>query len=436
MKKFTTLFESVIKKIISTVFSRVILSGIGFALAVLTSRYLGASGKGDVSLFVLNVTIVQLINNFVGGNFIAYLIPRKNFMHLLLISYVWAAVTSVFVPAFLFTFGIIPHHELFPLMYVSFFFSIFSIHIVLFVGKEEIGKYNFITLFQSFMLISVFMYFIKFKKDASYLFYVDAFFYSVTVAVLISFFLLAKHLHRFSFDGMWAVFKEAFKGGLVLQLGTIAQLLNYRLSFFILDLEPEGRSQVGIYSVAVQIGEALWLVGHSAGLVLYSKVTNLQDPAYAKRLTIALVKTVLLITVAMMAIVLLLPTSFYEFVFGKGFGEVKPCLWPLSIGIVILSSGILFSAYFVGIGKTGISAVGSAIGLVITLTLGFILIPEYGTVGAAITASISYSAGVLYQFFLFMREPGKNRLSDFLFRKNDFVIVINELRNNLLIRKN
>lgn len=425
-----------IKKIITTVFSRIILSGIGFAIVVLTSRYLGASGKGDVSLFVLNMTIVQLINNFVGGSFIAYLLPRRNFMHLFFISYVWAAVTSVLIPALLFIFKIIPYHEVFLLMYVSFLFSLFSIHIVFFVGKEEIRNYNFITLFQSLLLICIFLYFIKFKANANYLFYVDALFYSVTAAVFVSLFLLAKYFHRFSFNGIGEVFKEAIKGGFMLQLGNIAQMLNYRLSFFILDMDPDGRSQVGIYSVAVQIGEALWLVGHSAGLVLYSKVTNLKDSAYAKRLTIALVKIVLLITALIMTVVLFLPALFYEFVFGNGFGDVKPCLLPLSVGIVILSAGILFSSYFVGIGKTQVSTVASVIGLVITLVLSFILIPEYGMIGAAITASISYSVGVVYQFLLFIREPGGNRFSDFLFRKSDFTVVINELRNSFSIQRN
>lgn len=420
-----------IKKIISTVFARTVLAGLGFLLAVLTSRYLGTEGKGDVSLFVLNLTIVQLVNSFVGGNFLGYLISRRNFMHLVVISYAWAVLSCVAVPLSLYVLNIVPTVELIPLICVSFIFSLFSIHTVMFVGKEEIWKYNLTTLIQSIVLITVFVYLIRFMNQVNYFSYIHSLFYSVAAAFIISFVLLAKHFGKFSADAIGKTFSEAIKGGFVLQLGTLAQLLNYRLSFFILDMDPEkGRAEVGVYSVAVQIGEALWLIGQSVGLVLYARISNSQDAAYSRKLTIALVKIVLLITAVLMAIVLLFPASFFEFVFGPGFGGVKPGLFPLSIGIVVLSTGIVLSSYFVGTGKTKVSAVGSAIGLVITAAIGFILIPDHGMIGAAVTSSISYTAGVIYQLALFIREAKEIRLRDFIFTKNDFTIVITELQKN------
>jgi len=72
--------------------------------------------------------------------------------------------------------------------------------------------------------------------------------------------------------------------------------------------------------------------------------------------------------------------------------------------------------------------VASTIGLLVTIISGFILIPKYGMMGAAITASASYTAIVSYQFVKFFQEASEIRVRDFIFTKNDLNFAFAELK--------
>jgi O-antigen/teichoic acid export membrane protein len=261
-------------------------------------------------------------------------------------------------------------------------------------------------------------------------------YFSSGIAFALSFSLVIKYFEKISFKNIGATFYEAIRKGFIVQTGNIAQMFNYRLSFYILDhFHIGGRKEVGIYSVAVSAAEALWLISQSVSLVLYGRISNSNDIRHSRKLTIALIKIVFIITVFCTGILLCLPSSLFVFVFGEGFGEVSKILFPLSAGIVILSAGILFSSYFAGIGKPQISVVGSVIGLAVTIILGFILIPQYGMIGAAITASISYASGVIYQFYRFMRQAEEITFRDFIFSRNDIRLITFELKNIFVTKR-
>ena len=195
------------------------------------------------------------------------------------------------------------------------------------------------------------------------------------------------------------------------------------------NLHFDGRKELGKYSVAVSAAEALWLIGQSVSIVLYGRISNSNDIHYSRKLTIALIKIVFLTTFFCTGILLCFPSSAFVFVFGDGFGEVRTILFSLSVGIVILSTGIIFSTYFFGIGKPQVSVIGSTIGLVVTIILGFVLVPKYGMIGAAITASASYTAIVIYQFYKFMCESKELTFRNFIFSKNDIRLMTFELKN-------
>ncbi len=422
--------RSMFKKIISTIFFRALLAGLTFLLAIVTSRYLGPAGKGDVSLFVLNLTIVQLVNNFVGGSYIVYLVPRRNFMHLLFLSYGWALVSAVAVPLGLSFFNLLDNGQVIPLMIIAFLFSLFSVNTMVFIGKEEIGKYNIISLLQVAVLLIVFVFSLKLFGIQSVISYINAMYCSTALAFVSSFALIAKYMTRLSLVNIGETFRETIQSGFLIQLASTAQLLSYRLSFYILDhFHIYGRKEVGIYSVAVSVSEALWLISQSVSLVLYGRISNTNDIHYSRKVTVSLIKIVFVATFACTGLLLCFPSSLYEFIFGQGFGEVRDLLFPLSAGIVVFSVGIILSSYFVGNGRPLVCVIGSSIGLVITVVLGFSLIPEYGMMGAAATASVSYCAGVVYQLYKFMREADELRLRDLVFIKNDIEIMRVELKN-------
>lgn len=423
------------KKILSTLFARVLLAVLTFILAIITSRYLGPGGKGDISLFMLNLTVVQLVNNFVGGGYLVYLIPRKNFMQLLVVSYAWALLSALIIPYALSYLHLLDSEQITPLIIISLLFSIFSINTMVFMGKEEIGSYNLVSLLQAMGTIIGFLFGLEYLKILNITSYIYAMYFSLGFSLIISFVLIVKHFEKISFESLIDTSLEMIQKGFVVQAANTAQLLSYRLSFYILDQFPNGRKEVGIYSIAIAVSEAVWLISQSVSLVLYARISNSNDVHYSQRITIALIKIVFAATFIGIGILLCFPASFYILIFGEGFGEVRYLLFPLSAGVITLSVGIILSAYFVGNGKPKVSAIASSIGLLTTLIVGFILIPEYGMMGAAITASASYITGVMYQFYRFVRETKGLHLRQFVFSRNDIALLTFELKNIFITKK-
>jgi O-antigen/teichoic acid export membrane protein len=326
--------------------------------------------------------------------------------------------------------------SLFHLIVISFLLSLMSIHLFALTGKEEINKYNLTSLFQVAILLVSFVIYLEIFKERSVISYIKAMYISVVASLILSFLFIGRYFEKPSFVKIGETFYDAIKKGLLLQTGAIAQMLNYRLSFYLLDkLYEEGRKEVGIYSVTIAVAEALWLISQSVSLVLYSRISNTNDIIYSRKLTVALVKSVVVITILCMGILLCLPSSLFVFVFGNGFGEAPVVLFPLSAGIIIFSAGIVLSAYFVGIGKAQVSVVASVIGLMVTIICGLSLIPKYGMFGAAITASASYTAGVIYQFVMFLREAKEIQTRDFILSTNDILMLIAEVKKFVTVHQ-
>jgi CBS domain containing-hemolysin-like protein len=80
-------------KIAGTLGSKMLLALMSFLVVTLTSNNLGSEGFGYISLIILGITMVQMVNNFVGGPALVYLIPRFSFLKLFVPSYLWAVIS-------------------------------------------------------------------------------------------------------------------------------------------------------------------------------------------------------------------------------------------------------------------------------------------------------------------------------------------------------
>ena len=96
-------------------------------------------------------------------------------------------------------------------------------------------------------------------------------------------------------------------------------------------------------------------------------------------------------------------------------------------GILTFSVSINLSPYFSGLGKPIHNTISAAIGLVFTLVLSLILIPQMKLPGAALAAAISYIASTFYQFIVFVKMT-KLKPADFLLRKNDVLGFVKEVK--------
>jgi O-antigen/teichoic acid export membrane protein len=90
--------------------------------------------------------------------------------------------------------------------------------------------------------------------------------------------------------------------------------------------------------------------------------------------------------------------------YGEGFREASYILIILSGGIIPIAGALPISAYFAGKGLMKRNLMGSLIGMVLTLMFGFILIPDFGIVGAAWTSVISYTSTAIFYYYHFYKR--------------------------------
>ena len=226
---------------------------------------------------------------------------------------------------------------------------------------------------------------------------------------------------------MRELIRDLFSFGAYVQFANIFQTMNYRLSLKFVDLFI-GRSAVGVLTIGMQLAEGLWLISKSIGTVQYSRMANEMNFGYSVRLTLTFAKISWAVTAIAMGILLCIPQFVFTALFSNSFQDVKTVIMSLAGGIVMLSVSIIFSGFFSAINKPYHNMVGSAIGLVFTIALGWILIPRLGIAGAGISASISYFFITAYQFMVFSRMT-KLRFRDFMLTRNEVMLLVRELKS-------
>lgn len=403
--------------IIRTFFSRSGTAVINLIVVVICARLLGDEGMGMISLLILTITITNIVVGLWGGAGLVYLTPRHPVRSLLVIGYTWSVIASLVVV------WIIQYFKLFPgefgnnIYLLAIISSFAGINMYILLGKEKIKTHNILTFLQSIFLlsaISVQFYIIDFIDVNAYLWalYVSFGFVWISSSVALMKVKSTKVQKTFT-----ETLQETFDYSKLVQAGSGMQLVNYRFSYYIIDYFL-GTAMLGRFSVAVQVVEGIWILGKSFGLVLYSKISNVDYVRESVKISLPLIKISVFGTLFATVIILLLPSGFFTLLFGKDFSGINEILLFLAPGIVFVSATMLYSSFFSGIGLVKINTMGSFIGLVSTLILVVWMVYLYGLIGAAIATSLSYLSSFIYSQYQFKKISGlgfeiyKLRLND------------------------
>jgi len=192
---------------------------------------------------------------------------------------------------------------------------------------------------------------------------------------------------------------------LVMGAVQIVNLIGYRIELFILD-RYEGLAQVGIYSIAMQAAEAMWLVPAAVATAVTGPAVH-DTPAGAARLIRNACGRGLLYTGGLAVAVGALAPLVIPLLFGDDFrGATRPLLLLLP-GVVVYGPVSILVVYLsVRCGRPRLSLLVSVIGLVVTAAASFVFIPRYGASGAAGASAIGYAAGGLAAWISFVRVAG------------------------------
>ena len=415
-----------LKKILGTAGSRLINALMSFGIVIITSQYLGATGLGTIGLIMLAISLNQLFSSLVGGPSIVYFIPRAHIPSLYFLSAIWAVITSCCGTAALQLFHLIPEGNTWHVLLLSLMLSLASANTVILLGKERIGAYNVLSVLQLLILISVLFYQVKIAGNRTIGAYILALYVSYAVFLVMSFLTVVNYLSFSVSANLKAMIRPVIRYGFQVQLASILQLLNYRLSYYLIG-NWHGKAAIGKFDAGVKLSEGMWLVGKSLSMVQFARIVNAQDLEYSRQLTLRFLKATLLITLVLLTVLLMLPGSLFIFIFGKEFGETRNIIFSLAPGIIALSSSIILSSFFSGNGKPQVNTIASGIGLAVLLLSGFLMIPPMGIIGAGLATSAAYISIAAYQWVNFSGGH-KLRLRDLIPGREDAAFFREELR--------
>jgi O-antigen/teichoic acid export membrane protein len=406
-----------LKNIIGTSGARILNALSSLAILWIATNMLGSEAWGVAGLILLDISLILLVVELLAGSALVYFTPRKSTATLMLIAYLWTIFVVVFFAALFLGLSffpsafevVVPPGYAVHILLLVLLNSLHGFNLNVLLGKAKIRTFNILFIFQFSALLLAFAVTVWHFQISDERAFVYALYISYALPALVGLFKIWPYIQASDKENAFGTVREVFRFGLMGQLASIAHLINKRLSFYFIR-QFAGLSPLGIYAAGVQLTEGLRLIGQSISLVQFSSISNSNDPAYARKISLQLLKfSVLLTTLALLAL-LVIPRSLFELVFSKEFGDIKLVIISLAPGVVALSANTIFSHYFSGTGQPKFNLYAALIGLVITIPSIILLIPAYGFVGAGVSASIAYSVAVVYQWLVFRKITGTKAL--------------------------
>lgn len=182
----------------------------------------------------------------------------------------------------------------------------------------------------------------------------------------------------------------------------MATFFNYRLDVFIVNyfLDPK---HVGLYAVGVLVSEAVWQIPKVVAVPLLPRTARTAEERDSVFACAVMRQVLTTVCIAGLGIAALSPVV-VPFVFGQAFRESVSVIWWILPGTMALALGKVVAADLGGRGKPEYASIFSVVALAVTVILDLTLVPRMGIEGAALASSIAYFSNAALITVAFKRE--------------------------------
>jgi O-antigen/teichoic acid export membrane protein len=199
--------------------------------------------------------------------------------------------------------------------------------------------------------------------------------------------------------------REACRFVAVIALANVIGLANYRAVLFLME-RMQGLLAAGIYSVAVQLAELLWLFSSAITVSAYSRIGT-RDNKDAVAITLRTVRLGLGTTLIVAPLLGLVAWLALPSLLGEAYRASRIPLLLLLPGVVGYAAASGLSAYYTHHrGRPHWAAGIAGLSLALTLSVSAWSVPRWGASGAAAATSVAYLLAISIAFGLFARDVG------------------------------
>jgi O-antigen/teichoic acid export membrane protein len=279
-------------------------------------------------------------------------------------------------------------------------------------GKQDFKRFNFLTAVvpvTTFVLSAVLILGFGLGLEAALVAYLVGQLISLGVTLwVLRPYLAAEKEDREPREHWWGYGRRVIGYAWRQYVGSVITFLNYRVDLFLVNLLMSPAS-AGIYYVAIQFGQAMWIVSKAVSTVLLPRLAQLHGEEH-KRLELTPLVSRLVFGGTLLAALLLalVAKPVVGLLYGAEFAGAVMALLLLLPGIVCDAATRIISYDFSARGKPEYNYYLSPIVVVINVAANLLLIPRFGIVGGAIATSIAYAANLVATIVLYRRF---NRIS-------------------------
>ena len=418
---------SFLKESFGVLSARIISICIAIVTGIITTRYLGPTGKGMLVLLSNIPSLIIAFGNLGIGNANLYFLGQKKYSIEKIVSN--SITVSIFLGLTLYLLGIMffiifkesLFHDI-PFFYAFICFSIIPFLLFqkysqyIFLGKDLISVRNKLYVFPSivkFFMVMVFIVILGYRVVGVLI--LDVITYSI--GLFFTCYLLRKITSiRLGFDRKLVV--ESVKFGIIPFAALLIINLNFKADIYMVKYYLDSK-EVGLYSLGVSIAEMLWLVPEAISLVLFAKVSNI-DKSKDKYFTSKVCRFSLNVSTIGTVILFFTADKLIPLMYGNDF---VPSVMPLKIllpGIVMMNLYLILHADLTARGKALVTLKVFLLALVVNILLNIKMIPAYGINGAAFSSTVSYSLGAILLAYIYSKITGTSFAALFIMKKDDY----------------
>lgn len=383
---------------------------LSFPVGILIARLLGPAAKGEIALALLLPALLTLVATLGAGQAASYLVGSRRYpvdRTIGTLAGIWLLTSTILLPSVAASSALgwlsflAPGVDRGLLVLASLLLPLlvgrqYLAYVVL--GQQRFIEHNLVhVLAGSAQLIAVILlvWSLSFGKLGAV---VSAILAEGMGMLFLLWTLRASWDHRPRLDR--EISREALSYGLRGQIGNILQFFNYRLDIIILGHFRDLR-EVGLYALAVSIGEFLWYVPNAGAMVIFPKTAHSERDA--DRVTPLGFRITGAMTLLGALVLALVARPAITFIYGPLFRDSASPLLLLLPGIVCLGASKILSADLSGRDRPGLNSLGALLSLVVTVCLDLVLIPRYGMNGAALASSFAYGVTLVYSAWAYRK---------------------------------
>jgi O-antigen/teichoic acid export membrane protein len=431
---------SLFKSLTTTFLFRVVVIITSMITGIILARTLGPEGRGEWALILLNIVLLTLVANLGTPEASIYFIGQKKYLEQEIIStLITYSITIVLI--------IISLNILLFKLQLNIFLNKYDTNVVYLVsfiilpqalntqirhfllGKKEVLAYNLLVMYESVLFTLAI-------SALALLSFVSV--YSVITVYLvvniISFIIHAYNLRQIvslkkifsSFNSQ--ILKACLKNGSSYFFTGMGGFWSHRLNYLFLELF-HSTNDIGLYTVALAIPNLIANIPNQISLVLYPYISAIKKKGDAVELTSVILKvSIVIILISSFPIIFYGDTIIQKF-YGEEYSGLYAPLLILFAAMAFDGIGSLLFNYFAGRGKPILGSYKFIISISALLLGGFLIIPQFGIEGAALSKCLSAFSASLFMLYLFIRENGL--LNSILIRMKDIHLLKQILRQEI-----